>query len=56
MALTKDEKQYLKLVVTREWKHLASERDLREPDSDLSFLLTQKKYEAFVKNLLKKLS
>ncbi|MBI4150979.1 hypothetical protein HY492_02530 [Candidatus Woesearchaeota archaeon] len=56
MVLTNDEKRYLAMVVKREWKHLASERGLREPDSDLSFLLTQKKYEQFVKNLLKKLT
>jgi hypothetical protein len=55
MRLTNDEKRYLAIVVKREWKHLASERGLREPDSDLSFMLTQKKYEQFVKNLLKKL-
>jgi hypothetical protein len=56
MTFTKDEKRYLAIVVKREWKHLASERGLREPDSDLAFLMTQKKYEQFVKNLLKKLA
>lgn len=55
MALTKDEKAYLKGLVKREWKHLMKEEKFRETDSSAAFFLSQKAYEKFVKNLLKKL-
>jgi hypothetical protein len=55
MELSKEERIYLKALVKREAKHLAAEKNIRETDSDLGFLLTQKNYEQFVKNLAKKL-
>ena len=55
MALTKDEKAYLKALVKREWKHLMKEKKFWEPDSSLAAFLSQKAYTKFVKDLLKKL-
>jgi hypothetical protein len=55
MTLTKDEKAYVKAVIEREWKHLATEESVRERNSPLAFFVTQENYEQFVKALLKKL-
>ena len=55
MALTKDEKAYLKALVKREWNHLKKEENVTMTDSYAAAFLTQKKYVDFVKNLLKKL-
>ena len=55
MELSKEERIYLKALVKREAKHLASERSISTLDADVAFLVMERNYEQFVKNLLKKL-
>lgn len=55
MALTKNEKDYLKALVKRQLKHFKKEKDIAAEDAQIKFMAAEEQYEQFLENLLKKL-
>lgn len=53
MVLTKDERDYLRILVKREFEHFKREKIVI--DEAIVFLQGEEKYEAFLHELLKKL-